>query len=366
VLLTAEIMANVSIWNMYRRTLSEVAFLPLLMWSVNLSNDVLAPERSKRGVRLAALCACLLLLIATREIGLIAAVAVALNAAIARRAIVKNRLLASTGAVAGLLGVALLLRRERLAAIANAMQAAFDTPSTAISTISEMARRRVIEINQVTIPGMFNAYSDPPAWVDANLFAGAIVVASVGLGWSRLIRNRSDTFLILGPLYVAVLIFWPYDGSTRYVLPLLPLIAACGWTALSDLGERRRALIALALVAHLVVTAGYWLLIDLPRVRQCHAAWAELDQIARVVGKDPRVSEGDQREVVVSAVAACVQLGLQVALDRPVRSRADDRRPAKEIGWLLIPHGHPAVPGFTKTVHDGAYELWSRTPLPAS
>jgi hypothetical protein len=43
------------------------------------------------------------------------------------------------------------------------------------------ARRRIIEINQLTIPGMFNAYSDPPAWIDANLFAGAIVITLLGI-----------------------------------------------------------------------------------------------------------------------------------------------------------------------------------------
>jgi hypothetical protein len=326
---------------------------------------------------LVALAGCLLLLIATREAGLLAAVAVFVTGVTTSRASMTRRALAATGALAGTLGVALLFRHERLAAIANAMHAAFfNAPDGAIQTLLEMARRRIIEINQLTIPGMFNAYSDPPAWIDANLFAGAIVITLLGMGWLRLLRRNLDIFLVLGPLYLVVLTFWPYDSGTRYVLPLLPLITACGWEALATLGERRRTVIALALAANLIVTAGYWVLIDLPRARQCHDAWTEIDQIARTVAGtldlhrvNPRAhghdAEGDRHEVAVNAVVSCVQLGLEVALDRPVEA-IDATAPPNDDGWVITPRAQTDVAGFISTAHDGTQQLWSRGTAPPS
>ena len=307
VLLTVGIMANVNIWNLYRRTLSEVAFLPLLIWAINLCNHALDDPDGRRGTRLVMLATVLIALVATRETGLLAVGAVVLTAALAHRRNVARPLFAiAAGAVS--VGAALLLRPERLTAVANAMRAAFDSPAGVAGLILDMARRRVIQLNQLTTPGMFNAYSDPPGWLDANLLAGAIVLVLAAVGWTRLFRRQRDTYLVFGPLYLGALVWWPYDGGARYLLPLGPLIAASAWEALSAL-RWRRVFTELVFVGHLVFTLGYWLRVDLPRGRECNAEWPAVEKLAQSTMITPATIAGLK-------LPSCVELELRLAIDQ--------------------------------------------------
>lgn len=312
VLLTVGLMANVNVWNLYRRTLSEAAFLPLLLWTINLSNHIGAQRTRSRGPELALLAACLLALVATRETGLVVIAAVAWFGVRARRGSSAAGVLA-VSASAVVAGMALLLRPERLAAVGNALRAAFDSPANGVNVILDIARRRVIQVNQLTVPGMFKAYSDPPGWLDWNLLAGAVVLAIVSVGWVGLARRRRDTFLVLGPLFLATSVGWPYDGATRYLLPLIPLIAACGWHGLHALSWRRAFTTAM-LIGHLLFNIGYWLVVDLPRARQCNAEWPRLEEIAQSMQ-----SRGETAAPAALPSCEALQLRLLLDLGEPLR-----------------------------------------------
>jgi hypothetical protein len=80
VLLTLLVMAHINVWNLYRRTLSEVLFLPLLMWTVVLVDRVLSePKGARRAAYVVMVMMLLVWLTATRETGLLAALAVAVT-----------------------------------------------------------------------------------------------------------------------------------------------------------------------------------------------------------------------------------------------------------------------------------------------
>jgi hypothetical protein len=115
-----------------------------------------------------------------------------------------------------------------------------DAGGNALGMILLGLRRRIVEVAQLTMPGMFKGYADAAAWWDVNLAVGIAVVAVVAAGWYRLVQRRADALVIMGPLYFVALILWPYESGARYLLPLLPLFVACAWEAWAPLGRLRR------------------------------------------------------------------------------------------------------------------------------
>lgn len=361
VLLTLLVMANINVWNLYRRTLSEVLFLPLLMWTVALAGGALTDEKgSRRATRVAAVTILLVWLTATRETGILAALAVAAATFTSRRSAAARGPLIAAGATAAAVGAFVLLRPERRAAAINAMVAAFgdghDAGGNALSVVLLGLQRRIVEVAQLTVPGMFKAYTDPPAWWDVNLAVGVAAVGFVVVGWYRLVHRRADALVLMGPLYFVALTLWPYE-SARYLLPLLPLFVACKWEAWAVLGNLRRWLITLTLLAHCAVAAGYWWSVDRPRAQACTAAWPAVQHLADTVLSDAHA-------VAARALPACETLMLGLALDRPVRAVADSDPLEDAVGWVVSRDDRGAEGGFVRHSAHERYILWQRLVAP--
>src|SRR5262245_49532147 len=79
---TALVMANVHVWNLYRRTLSEAAFCAVLIWTITLLNGVIdsaADLGSRRGRRQLLLAGAALVILSTiREVGMLVGAGAAL------------------------------------------------------------------------------------------------------------------------------------------------------------------------------------------------------------------------------------------------------------------------------------------------
>jgi hypothetical protein len=358
-LLTALVMANVNVWNLYRRNLSEVVFLPLLMWTIALTDGALtARSRVARSGMAVGVALLLVGLTATRETGLLVALGVTAAALMSSQGSAKRRPLVTAGVLAMALGGLLLLRPERRAAATNAMRDAFsaghESADGAFSAIGLGLHRRLVEVAQLTVPGMFKGYTDPPTAWDPNMLAGLAIVGLVAAGWYRLVRRRPDALVLLAPLYFAVLVLWPYASGARYVLPLLPLLVACGWEAWEPFGRWRRYLIALTIIAHFTVAAGYWWLIDLPRVRACSAQWPAVERHA--------AAAIPPRPAAARSLPACVRLMFQLALDRPVHPLGDAEPIPDKIHWLLTHATDGAASAFRTVRHESGVVLQQRIP----
>ena len=362
--LTGLVMANVSVWTLYRRTLSEPAFLAVMMWTVNALDGVLdagtEPARRPRfgAARSVLVAGCLLVVLtAIREAGVLFGVGLALALlASAVRGAVSRR-----GAAAALIvtGVAIVLaltsiRPERIAAAGPALAgnlAGYADAGSAISgSLSQRVYMRMSEIGQLLVPGMFHAYGR--SWLDINTAVYAPLLVAVVIGWWRLVRRRRDVFAVTAPLYVGVHLLWPYVAGTRYLLPLLPLLVACVWIHLEPHRQWRLGVVALSLLANLGVAVGYWLVRDLPAARACARQWPAVEQLGAHIGADAGA-------VAAAGVPRCVPLMLALTLNRPVQ---EDGGPlaGTPARWMVVPERADPVSGFAPAASAGPYTLLRR------
>lgn len=331
---TALVMANVHIWILYRRTLSEAAFCALLPWTVVAWNAVVAPRDAAggrhRAVYVLLAVALLALLTAIREAGALVGVGAALVALRAGAPGTRQRRI-GFAVLAGILAAAVLaavVRPERLQAAAQELTAVAGTViAGGPTTLLEQLRLRILDLGQLVVPGMFKAYDD--RWLSIATLCFVPVVAALAVAWWRFARRRADVFAWTAPPYVALYLVWPY-GAARYLLPLLPLLWLASWTACAA-WPRRRLVFGVVLAAHLGVAVGYLFAIDARRARACDAAWPTVDLVAA----QPR--QLLQPLAVADGVPECVRLMLELAMDEPVARGGEEPRA------LLLPAGS-AVP----------------------
>jgi hypothetical protein len=160
-------------------------------------------------------------------------------------------------------------------------------------------------------------------------------------------------FAFSAPLYVALHLAWPYTGGTRYLLPLLPLLAACFWYACEPLRSWRRIVFAELLLVHLGVAAGHALAVDWPRARACDRHWPAVERFAARMGSEGGIA-------VTPHAPQCLRLMLALASDRPV---ADAAAAGALAGarWVVVADGDEATPDFVPDTTAGGYVLLRRT-----
>jgi hypothetical protein len=363
---TAVVMANVNVGIHYRRTLSEAAFLTVTVWAVVALDALLdrgrAPARggaSRPASPVASLAAgALVVLLATiREAGLVfgAGFVVALLAGIAHGATSRRAAVVPLAVTAAaILAAAALMRPERLAAAGPVFAGRFSGYADAAAAVTDSfgarLHLRVTELGELLMPGMFKAYGE--GWVDINTLVYAPLAIAVAAGWWMLVRRRAEVFAVSAPLYLGLHLAWPYGAGTRYLLPLLPLFVACLWEVFAPLRGWRRVVFAAAVIAHLGVAAGYWLIVDAPRARACAAEWPAVDRLAAT----PALASG---AVMAAEVPTCVALMLELALDRPVQLPGAGAAGAS-VEWILAPQRLDTRPGFEAAARAGDYVLLHR------
>lgn len=352
---TGLVMANMSVWTLYRRTLSEAAFLAVMMWAVNGLNAVLARSRSVAVAPLLAAAALLITLTAIREVGILFGagfVLVLLTRAVSGATSRRATATAVAVTAAALLFALLSIRPERIAAAGPALAGNLagyrDADSAVVGGVAERALLRVSEVGQLLVPGMFRAYGR--GWADVNSVLYVLLLIAVGIGWWRLVRLRRDVLAFTAPLYLGAHLLWPYSAGTRYMVPLLPLLVACIWVLLEPLRRWRLGIVAVALFAHLFVAVGYWLAVDRPAARACARQWPAVRQLAAHIAPQPGA---------VSATDAppCLPLLLALQLERPVQ-RLDPRTPADAATqWIVAARNGDAIAGFQTQADVGDYRL---------
>lgn len=359
---TGLVMANVNVWNLYRRTLSEAAFLAVMIWTVNGLNRALTEPTARRAGALMPMlvaAAALPLLSAIREVGVLfgAGFVLALLARVPRRAMTwQAATLPLLVCIAVIPVAALVIRPERLAAAGPAFAghlAGYADAGDAIgASLGARLHLRMTEIGQLLVPGMFKAYGS--GWIDINTLIYAPLLAAVSYGWWKFLRRSGEVFAFTAPLYLGLHLAWPYAAGSRYLLPLVPLLFVCLWTACAPLRHTRRVLFAGLLVAHVGVAAGYWLAIDAPRARACDRDWPALEQLGARL-------RADARPILAAGVPGCVAPMLELVVDRPVQWSHDGAAVDAGVHWLLLPDHAAPVGGFAPGPGAaGGYRLLER------
>jgi hypothetical protein len=403
VLLTAAVVANISLWTYYRRPTKEIATLALLMWTVNLMHRLLDERRIGRIIALTTAAALL-----TAYVSLMRYTAVTLTVGFGlaalwlawQRAFGWSRAMAMSGVVglvtcvilAGWLyydrtyGAGGIYLREvmsvyskqssRLAkskmqssqaeladqsneSDSNEMASA-DEESAAHSPPVRFLQGMVYRINDIgclCVPGMWKSSVEP--WELPGIsfipFLGLMGVLTVG--WWQIVRRRLDVLALMLPAYFLLYSHWVCDQPCgRFMLPMLPIIVACAWYGLATLVRRRATVVfGLLILVHLAQAGGYWLLVDAPRAYENHRNWSLVDRLARQI----RERHGEVA-LATSVDQACHGLWLELDWSYPLRNLEMQFGP--RVVWVVEAAGSRPPRGFSVKRVDGPVQLASRNP----
>ncbi|MBI4582877.1 MAG: hypothetical protein HY717_02415 [Planctomycetes bacterium] len=321
VLLTGLVMANASLWIYYRRTLSELAFMAALIWTVEVLELALKAASPRKTVAWTALGGlALAFLCAIRQAGLcLAAGFLAALAWEVRRGRLRWRPAAWQALAAALpavLAVSALAAYDRAMA-AESPQASrtyvdhlFDRSAALPAQLLEGLRLRISAIGRLLVPGMVKAYAKSGEWFNINLLVYVPVAAAAAVGWWRWVRHTRDLFALTAPFYLGLYILWPFGQDTRFMLPLLPVLWAGLGLLLEPLGRWRAGLLAALFVGHLGVSVGFWIR-EARQLRELDREWPAIEKLAEAYRKDPR-------SVNVAGLGDDQQLMLQLLVDQKI------------------------------------------------
>ncbi|HEV3300959.1 MAG TPA: hypothetical protein VG055_15015 [Planctomycetaceae bacterium] len=391
-LLTTAVAVNISLWTFYRRPTKEIATLAFLMWTVNAMQALLNERRASRVIWLTAAVAFLttyLVLIRYAAITLAVAFTVA-AALLVRRGVLRPARAVGMSAVVCVVSVSALvawLAYDRThgtgGTYIEALVAIYHRPSTADSQAQEAnqadedrqnfdsprdrhftraALYRMNDLSCLTVPGLWQGSSHAAEGIGISTILGAIVLGVLALGWWRISSRQIDVLAILLPIYLLLYAHWDCaQPGGRFLLPMLPIILACVGSGLiailrpaAPLGVRRwqTPLAAVYLLAHLGQSAGYWLLIDAPRARECQQHLPLADRLAGKIQKHPGY-------VAVAPSLERLCNGLWLDLDFK-RVRMLQRTPQRRVEWIVDAAGSEPIDGFCLEWVDGPVQLLHR------
>lgn len=366
VLLTGLAVVNAAFWIYYRRPLSEIAFMAVMMWAVLALDFALDSETVySSAIRTAAGAALVIVLALIRETGVLLAAGFAFAVVLAIRdgslRWGRGLIMAATMAGPAIAAVAAFMIYD-LATARSAPSAVFgthlsgfiDTATPIHTRVIEGLRLRISEVGRLLVPGMFKAYSGHGQWLHVDTLIYLAVFAVVVLGWIRLLHRRREVLAATAPFYFGLYAMWAFDADTRYLLPLLALLFACVWFAVEPFTRWRMRFLTLLLLAHLGVAMGYWTVVEIPRARTCDKQWPAITALA------PGLQDGNAVIAATARVPQCARLMLSFVTDRPVLPRgAAQAAGAKNI---LECRDEPVPSGFQIRRIAGPYELVSPKP----
>jgi hypothetical protein len=364
VLLTALAVINVEVLALYRRTLSEAAFMVLLIWLIALLQDLADTARRPKlgkvflaaflmaalacirqaGLTVAAGFGCVMLLAAwkrrqpwTRSVGIILAVGVPAGGMVATLALYDRAMAQTSG-------------------FPTYLDHLVDPTLSRAGQVAEGLRLRLAEVGRLTIPGMFKAYGKRGEWLNGNMAVYGPLFALVLAGGVGLVRRRMDVLALTFPFYLGLYVVWPFDQATRFLVPMVPLLWACLWVMIEPWRQWRLRVLGLLLAAHFVVAFGYWAAIDWPRARQENAGWSDLDALAAHL---PPQSTG----VIGSAVPGNTTWMVQFLLDRRIREQSEVPPWDADVQWLITRLDKPLSAGYFVQASAGRFQLVRRDAL---
>ncbi|HEV3005144.1 MAG TPA: hypothetical protein VGX78_11825 [Pirellulales bacterium] len=329
-------VVNHGLWLHFRRPLSEIAFLCLLVWTVNLLSSVWQASKWAFAFRLSTACLLVALVCLVRPVGIMLAPGLAVSAffdALRGRATWLRAVVASLAvAAAAALPVAWFVSHERRIAAEldgrTYVDEFRDAARTPLASCSSGVQMCVSDIGRVCIPGLFKSHGVLGDWTNVNMLIHLPFFALICYGWRAWTRGQGDPLAWYMPFYFLLIAAHAVDTGARLMLPLLPALLVCLWYALRGLGRQRQLVFAVCLALQASVAGGYWLIYDLPRARNFDQCWADVDRLAAVIHADPG-------PVLALELPDDLHLMLELALDRSVsRGHASAAEPAR---WLVAP-----------------------------
>ncbi len=394
VLLTGVVMVNITLWTFYRRPLKELAFMAMLMWSVELLHHLLRPKPTRTTLLYAGGTGLLITLLSLiRYPGLTLVIGFTLAVLVqARRGDMSWKRAVGVAAAVGILPViaigSWLAYDKQYAGGAVYLQEitgiytedydnATEPPPDENPSLQTWTRHlyfsdskfvrstlpqflaglqyRVTDLGCMSLPGFWKAVPDPSRWLDPWRFVYFAFFLLLLAGWWRIVRRRVDVLILTTPAYFLLYVHWVCDQpGGRFMLPILPAIVACTWMGCGLKQHSRACLFGLVLLLHLGQSTAYWLLIDAPRAINMDRQWHIADRFAESIRVEPSF-------VGIQDLPLEVFLALNLTLDSRTRPQALAEPITPDIRWIVTPAGMAAPPDFI--LHDSVegYTLLHRS-----
>ena len=409
ILLTALAMVNAAVWLHYRRTIKEIAFMAVVIWTVNVMHAILH-DKHKSVLQTAVLTVLAALLVTLsamiRYPGLVLAAGFGVVMLLAtyrgRISWVRAATVTLMVSVPASTVVMWHIQHEENMAQKNAeatylqsFQAAvrhiFHEPIFGTSTdkptvmqddqpseiptsgksicdnqLVEGLRLQISSLGQLTLPGMFKANSGRGKWLTLNMIIYLIWLVFLLVGWWYLFGHKNDVFATSLPFYLILYIIWPFDQGVRFLVVTAPLVTTCGWFGMRRLLPLKGvSMLSIGVILHLTVSTIYWLGTDAPRAYALHLEWPKVEQIAEEISGDPRpvaIVNIDQKlqKKISYWVQRRLRLMLMLAIDRPVQEYKSQQQVSADIHWVVLPAGITLDEKFQLKKHFGDYQLVSR------
>jgi hypothetical protein len=225
--------------------------------------------------------------------------------------------------------------------------------------VLEGVRLRVMEIGRLSLPGMQKCYAGRGIWWDVNLAVYTPLCVGMAWAWWRLAREAPSAMVWTFPLYAGLYCVYAWDQGTRYMLPTLPILAACGWCLVSQLPRFRTVAMTFLVVAHLAVAVGNCVRTTRDAY-QADAQWPAFDAFAQRI-------DGERRTVAMQAPSPLIDM-LMVAADRKVvdARQASGQAKAVSAGWLVAPNDGALPAGFIVRSEHGDFALLEQVEIAAT
>ena len=363
-LVTILVLVNVTLWIYYRRALSEVAFMAVSIWGVLFLDRALESTRFRQRIFNTVVGTLLLVFLTLiREVGVLFGAALLMSICLR---VCTRRLMARTAAwmaaivffpvFATLVGFVLCsqLTFARTHVFGTHLSGLLDSRVSFFDRVVDGVRLQIYAIGRLMVPGMFKAYGH--RWLDANSLVYVPVCVALALGWKRWVVHRYDVYALVLPFYLLVYAIWDFDADTRYLLPILPLLAISLWYLIEPLKSYRLTVLAALICLHLFVALGYWATVELREAQRCNSQWAPISVLAAAVENRP------EEIAAVVGVPQCARLMFSFLLDRPVYDLRIYPSEMSRADWLLQRSNQPVVQGFEREHTDDGYALSLRKP----
>ncbi len=364
--ITTLTMVHAGLWLYYRRTLKEIAFLAVLIWTVNVLQALVQQRSVLKTVLLGTLAASLLVyLTMIRYAGVVLVAGFGMSLLImawhGRTSWTRAIGLSSVvGLPAVLLLGSVLLHQKSVAETQGGrdyLKGLTEPQSVQSQTypqrISNGLRLRVSEIGRLTVPGLLKATSSKESWLDINTLVHIPIVLILSIGWWKLASDRRDVLSLTFPFYVGLCILWPFDGGTRFLFPMLPLLMAALAYAIRRITLLPPTVTGVFLVGHASVAIFYWVLIDLPRTVEANNDWPIIEQVAGELD----LPVGSYATLELSGEKRAM---LQLETDLPIPDVRSREQIGSHFSYLITPADAPVIENFAPSVVVGSIAIQKR------
>lgn len=288
VLVTAFVMVNYSLWYYGRYTLSELPMMVWMVWAVEAMYAVQTNSGKRQiwMILLAILATAMAALTRQTAVFILAGLGVQMLVLAGTKKVSWKKAIGLTLAIG--IPVCLIL----LAWMLYTRHTAASTGSQSYDTffdlspwrIRENVRLRISEVGRILVPGMYNHRGASFEWFNTTMMIHLGSALFVFIGWVKLVRRTYDPLTIALFFYTLMYFFWPFDQGTRYMFPMLPVLAVACWILLEWVSSYRHIIWIILIACHLGFSC-YFSLKDRQKRLQYPVYWPALNVLATTMNQ---------------------------------------------------------------------------------